>query len=183
MNTYVVSQIFVIIAILLLGATYFFKDKVKILIFCLLYCVFYGIHYLLLGALTGSMMNLVSFIRNLWFFRNCKKNIKNSKFVLIMLMFISTMFCVITYKDSFSLVSLGASLLSTYSIWQDNVSLYKILAIPVSICFIIYSVHINSIMAIITETVLLLMEIIAITKIYIESRKVRLTPCKKKYKI
>lgn len=173
MSLYLISQIFVIIATLILGITYFLKDKVKILILCLFYCLFYGVHYLLLGAFTGSLMNLVSFIRNFWFFRNSKKNKKNGKLLLIILVSISVISCIITYKDIFSIVSMTASILSTYSIWQDNIKVYKILAIPVSICFVLYSIHINSIVAIITETILLIMEIVAIIKLYLDNKKIK----------
>ena len=68
-------------------------------------------------------------------------------------------------------VSLTASLLSTYSIWQDNVKIYKFLAIPVSVCFIIYAFHIGSVVAIITEVVLLITEIVALIKVYLENKK------------
>lgn len=170
-DLYLLSQICVIISVIILGTTYFLKDKIKILILCLVYCIFYGIHYLLLGAITGSLMNLISFLRNLWFYKNSKNNKKNSKVVLYVLFLISCVFCIISYSDVFSLISLTASLLSTYSIWQDNVKIYKFLAIPVSICFIIYAFHISSVVAIITEIVLLITEIVAIIKIYNDKHK------------
>lgn len=169
--SYLLSQIFVILAIIILAITYFLKDKTKILILCLIYCIFYGVHYLLLGAITGAMMNLVSLIRNYWFFRNSKNNKKNSKLVLIILLLISIIFGIITYKDMFSIISIIASLISTYSIWQDDVKLYKILAIPVSICFTVYAIHINSLVAIITELFLLITEVIAIIKLYFNKLK------------
>ena len=171
MDLYLLSQICVIISILLLGSTYFVKSKEKILVLCLIYNVFYGIHYLLLGAVTGTCMNLVSFIRNLWFYRNSKNGKKNNEAVLYTLFIISSVSCIFTYDDVFSLVSLTASLLSTYSIWQDNVKIYKFVAIPVSICFIVYAIYLNSIVAIVTEVFLLITEIVAIVKMYIDSRK------------
>jgi len=172
MDLYLLSQICVIISIILLGATYFLKDKGKILGLCLIYNIFYGIHYLLLGAVTGTCMNLVSFIRNLWFYKNSKKNKKNSESVLYTLFIISSVSCIFTYDDVYSLISLTASLLSTYSIWQDNVKMYKFISIPVSICFIIYAVHLNSVVAIITEIILLITEVAAIVKLRIENKKV-----------
>lgn len=170
---YVLSQVFVIIATILLGITYFLKSKVKILSLCILYNIFYGIHYLLLGALTGSMMNIVSLIRNIIFFLNGKKGKENKLIYLIILSLISIIFCIITYKNLFSIISLSASILSTYSVWQDNIFKYKIIAIPVSICFLIYALHIKSLFAIITETILLLSAIIGLIKYYKE--KYRLT--------
>ena len=174
MDLYLLSQICVVISIAILGTTYFVKSKEKILSLCVVYNIFYGIHYLLLGAVTGSCMNLVSLVRNLWFYRNSKKGIKNNEAVLYTLFIISSVSCIFTYDDVFSLISLTASLLSTYSIWQDNVRLYKFIAIPVSICFIIYAIHLKSVVAIITEVILLITEIIAIIKLHVESRKVNI---------
>lgn len=165
---YFISQLFVIIATISLGATYFFKDKVRILVFCIIYNIFYGIHYLLLSASTGFMMNLVSLIRNVIFFSNSKKEKQNSVVYLIILSVISMIFCIITYKDAYSIVSMIASILSIYSVWQDNTLIYKILALPVSICFLVYAIHINSLFAIITEIVLLITQTSALIKIYKE---------------
>lgn len=166
---YILSQVFVIIATLLLGITYFLKNKVKILSFCIFYNIFYGIHYLLLGALTGGAMNIVSLIRNIIFFQNGKKGKENKLIYLIILSLISVIFCLITYKNLFSIISLSASILSTYSVWQDNVYRYKIIAIPVSTCFIIYAIHIKSLFAVITELILLLSAIIGLIKYYKEN--------------
>ena len=57
---------------------------------------------------------------------------------------------------------MSANMLSTYSIWQDDVKTYRILAIPVSICFLIYAIRINSVIAAIIETILLVTEIISV---------------------
>ena len=74
---YVLSQICVIIAVILLGTTYLIKDKKIILFLSILFACFYGIQYLLLNAITGFLMNLVSIVRNIWFYINAKK--KNGK--------------------------------------------------------------------------------------------------------
>jgi hypothetical protein len=60
MNKYLFSQIAVIIATVFLGLTYFSKDRKKILILFILYSAFYGVHYILLEAITGFFMNMIS---------------------------------------------------------------------------------------------------------------------------
>ena len=67
MSKYIVSQLFVVIATLCIGSTYVCKNKKTIMFLCIIYGIFYGTHYLLLGATTGFMMNLVSITRNIWF--------------------------------------------------------------------------------------------------------------------
>lgn len=171
---YVVSQIFVIISSLVIGSTYFVKDKTKILYLCLIYCIFYGLHYLLLGAITGFLMTGVSFLRNLVFYINSKNNRSNNIFILIILIEISLISGISGYQDVYSIVSICASLMSTYSIWQDNVKVYRILSLPISLCFVVYALHFNSVMAIVSEGIIIVMEVIGIIELY-KNKKMVLT--------
>ena len=69
MNYYLLSQTIVIIATIFIAFTYVIKNRKKILILFILYSIFYGLHYLLLNAITGFLMNLVSIIRNIIFYK------------------------------------------------------------------------------------------------------------------
>jgi len=171
MNKYLFSQIAVIIATIFLGLTYFSKDRKKILILFILYSAFYGIHYLLLEAITGFFMNIVSIIRNIIFFRNELKNKKNNIKFLILLFLIIIFSTVFTYKDLFSVLLMIASLISTYSVWQNNHKLYKYLAVIVSICFVIYGIHIKSLFGVLTEISLLIAEFIGIILMNLKSKR------------
>ncbi len=162
MNKYLISQLLVIIATIVIAFTYVSKSKKKILILFIIYNIFYGIHYLLLDAFTGFFMNLVSVGRNVFFFYNNKNEKRNGIIILMVLFSIIIGFGVYSYQDCYSLVSMSASLLSTYSVWQNNIKKYRYIAVIVSIEFIIYAVHINSLFAIITEIFLLFVELIGI---------------------
>ena len=171
MDKYLLSQIIVIIATVFISFTYFIKNRKKFLIVFILYSMFYGMHYLLLGALTGFLMNMVSIIRNIIFYKWEIKKKKNNKNFLIILFLIIIIFTIFSYKDIFSLVSMSASIISTYSIWQKNPKVYRILAIVVSICFIIYAIHIKSLFAIITEVILLFAEIAGLIVLKIQNNR------------
>lgn len=168
MNYYFLSQIAVIIATIFIAFTYFLKSRKKVLILFILYSIFCGIHYLLLNAMTGFLMNMVSIVRNIIFFRNEVKDKNNSKIFLAVLFSIIILFTVWSYKDAFSLVSMCASLISAYSLWQRNPVVYRCLAVVVSLCFIVYAIHINSLFAIITEVMLLVAEIIGLILLKIQ---------------
>lgn len=164
-TNYIISQVFVAVAMLCLGISYLIKDKKKIMILCILYSVFYGGQYLLLGAITGFAMNIVSIIRNIWFYINAKKNKSNSRAILIVLWVIAIVSGVLTFKDFTSLIPIAASILFTYSVWQDNNRVYKFMALPISALWISYNVFFKSIFGIIAELVLLMFEIIGIIKL------------------
>ena len=162
---YLLSQICVILAVILLGITYLIKDKRIILFLSILIASLYGAQYLLLSAMSGFYMNLVSIIRNIWFYINAKNKKKNSIIVLIVLYIIAIVLGVISFKNVFSILPILATMLYTYSIWQDDIKVYRWLAIPVSISWIIYNVYSNTLFGIITESILLIIEIIGVIKL------------------
>ena len=153
MNNYVLSQILVLISSAFIGISYFAKTKKNIMLLCVIYCIFYSSHYLLLKAYTGMLMSLISAIRNIWFYKNAKKNINNNNKTLLLFVTLAICMGIYSYQDWFSIISITANVLSTYSIWQDDVKKYRLIAIPVSLCFIIYAIHINSILSLIMEIV------------------------------
>lgn len=172
MDKYVCSQVLAVISTVVIGVSYLAKDKKNIMLLCVVYCFFYSGHYLLLNAYTGTLMTLISAARNVWFYFNAKKNRNNPKFSLMLFLLMAIIFGIISYQDTFSIISIIASLLSTYSIWQKNVKLYRILAVPVSVCFIIYAAHINSFLSILTECILLVIEIVGIIQYSSKTKKV-----------
>lgn len=171
MKIYLFSQLLVVIATIFIGSTYLVKDKKKIMFLCIIYCFLYGYHYLILKALTGFAMTLISAIRNIVFYKNAKKNKNNSIITLVIFTLSAVLLGIFTFQDNFSILSIIASIISTYSIWQKDNKKYRMLAIPVSICFIIYAIHINSLLSIITETLLLGIEIVGVIDYIIRNRK------------
>ncbi len=162
MDKYFISQLLVIIATVIISVTYITKSRKKLLECFIAYNTFYGIHYLLLNAYTGFFMNLVSIGRNVFFYYNNKKGKENGLTFLIILFAIIIGFGIYSYQDFYSLISMSASLLSAYSVWQKDVKKYRYIAVIVSIEFIIYGIHICSPFAVITEIILLLVELVGI---------------------
>ena len=71
---YILSQILVIIAIGLYALTFLLKTKKNVLIIGLLGVVLNTISFILLGAYTGAVVNVVAMVRSLWFFFEEKKD-------------------------------------------------------------------------------------------------------------
>lgn len=130
--TYILSQIFTIINYTLLGLTYYAKDRKKILIISFLSIIANGVAYILLSAWTGLAMCIVALIRNVIFIlderRNGKKDTINKKdiIILIVLYLITIISTIFTYDGFLSLLSVFATSIYTYSVWQKKPSMYKI---------------------------------------------------------
>ena len=174
---YILSQIFTIMTYALLAITYYAKDRRTVLIISFLSIVANGIAYILLSAWSGFAMCIVALIRNIIFLLDEKKNGKREKInkmdiiILIILYVISTISAIFTYEGFFSLLSVFATMLYTYSVWQKNTTIYKILGIPIGVLWIIYNIYIFSIFGIILESILL---ICSITGYLLEIKKCKI---------
>lgn len=157
---YVISQIFVIISYVFLISSYQLKTRKTIVAYSLASIITYGIAYIFMEEYTGLAMSFVALIRNIIFLIDEKKNGKTEKimvkdiFILLFLTIISIIFAIYTYNGFFSLLSVFATMLYTYSVWQKKTSVYKILGLPIGIIWIAYNIYIMSIVGIILETII-----------------------------
>lgn len=164
--TYILSQVFIIINYIFLSLTYQSKSRKHILIFNFGALIATGISYILLSAYSGLAMVVVAIIRNIIFIIDEKKNGKSNKnsakdyIILAILYIISIISAIFTYNGFLSMMSVIATMLYTYSVWQKNTKIYKALGIPIGIMWIIYNIYIFSIFGIILEVVLAISSII-----------------------
>lgn len=163
--TYILSQVFTIINYALLALTYYAKDRKKILIISFLSIVANAVAYILLNAWTGVAMCIVALIRNIIFLVDEKKNgkretiNKNDIVILIIVYFAIIISTVFTQEGFLSLLSVFATSIYTFSVWQKKTNIYKLLGIPVGILWILYNIYVKSIFGIILESILLICSI------------------------
>ena len=162
---YIFSQIFTIAMYLVLAISYHIKKRRSILILSFLSQIFCGVSYILLNAYTGVAMCIVAMIRDAIFMvdenKNGKRDTITKKDVIYLIIFylliiIST---TITYQGLYSLLSVIATMIFTYSVWQKKTKVYKFLGIPIGILWIVYNFCVKSIFGVILETVLLIASI------------------------
>lgn len=164
--SFILSQIFVIISIIFLSLTYLIKDKKKILILCIFSSITYGMQYLFLKAFTGMIVNAIGIVRAVWFYINNKNNKKNSCFSLMTICLLFLISTILTWDSIVSILPLFSAVAFTYSIWCNNVLVYKWIAIPVSVSWIIYNIIVGSILGYIMEGILLIIEIVGLIIFY-----------------
>lgn len=157
---YTISQFLIVIVYILICSTYFFKNRRKILIINIIAHIFQAGSFLLLNGLTGVAMNIVYVIRDS-FFAIDEKNRKNSNLnkrdyiILSIFILIIIFFTIFTYSGWGSLLSVVATIISTVAIWQKNTKYYKLLGIPVSMAWLGYYIFLQSVFAIVLESILL----------------------------
>ena len=157
---YILSQVFIVICYLSLVLSYQAKSRKTVLIYSFVSIIANGMSYVFLQAWTGLAMCFMAILRNIIFIIDEKKNGKREKIVkkdiliLILLYLIAIVSTIFTYDGFLSLLSVFATMLYTYSVWQKKTSVYKILGLPIGILWIAYNIYIMSIFGIILETIL-----------------------------
>lgn len=126
---YVVQAIgFVAIAMNILSVQ--FNTHFKIMLFKSLGSFLFALQYLLLGAYTGLVMDLVGVIRNFVFAFNVKKNKSNKWWIVI--------FCLITaFAGIATIILTWNKTLNTLSKWSSNPSKIMALAVFISIISVV----------------------------------------------
>ncbi len=170
---YILSQVFIILNYVFLVITYQLKSKKKILLVNIAAQVSAGLSFLCLHAYTGLAMIIISIFRNIVFIINDDKNgspkevTVNEILMLLVVYALTIVSSVITFNGFLSLMSVFATMLATYSMWQKSTKTFKILGIPVSLLWITYNIYIKSLFGIILECILMTSAIIG----FIRERK------------
>lgn len=165
-TSWILSQVFIIINYIFLVMTYQSKSRKNILIFNFCALIFTGISYTFLSAYSGLAMVIVAIIRNIIFIIDEKRNGKSKKngvkdyIILAILYIISIVSAIFTYNGILSMMSVIATMLYTYSVWQKNTAIYKVLGLPTGVIWIIYNIYILSLFGIIFETLLAVSSVI-----------------------
>lgn len=156
--TYVFSQILVIIYYLIYSVTFQLKEKNKILFLGIFATLLSGLSYFLLHAYTGLAMCFVAIIRNIWFSKS------KSKKSLIIIYLITSLLSIFSYQNIFSILNIFATIIYTYSLWQESTKKYKLLGIIVNGLMIVYDAYIKSIMGVVFMVVSFISSIIGYYK-------------------
>ena len=175
--TYIASQVLTIAMYVTLAITYYLKDRRVILLVSFLGSVFLGSAFFLLGGYTGLAMSAIAIIRNIIFLVDEKKNGKSEKIdkkdiVILVIIYLVTIGVTIpSYNGFLSLLSVFATSLYTFSVWQKKTITYKILGIPTGLLWIAYNIYIKSLFGIILETILLVFAVIGLVLEYKRKNK------------
>ena len=164
-TAYLVSQLLTVIIYILLCLTYIERNRKQILVTNIMSHVLQGTAFILLKGHTGFFMNIFFLIRDGFFMYDSKNNnsekiTRRDIHILIIMLMIVLSFSIISYDGILSVFSILATVVSTIAIWQKNTRIYRFLGIICSMFWLIYHISLNSVVAIILESILLMTTII-----------------------
>ena len=156
----VLAQAIGFIGMIFVFAAFQQKEKKRILLVQAAAGVVFTVHFILLGAFTGAVMNVIEVARNAAF---CKKGGKHqTRIFAAAFMLAFSVLGVLTWQNWFSLLPIVAMNLSTLVFCMENPRHIRICYVPVSVGWLIYNVTAFSIAGILTESFCLLSILIAL---------------------
>ena len=144
------------------------KEKNKILLFQSLFSFFFFLQYILLGVYSAGILNLVSLVRNIVYYKNTNKI---STYSIIILTFLVGLICTIcdmkNYVFIISVIPLIINLLYAYSLSKKNIVLIKKVFLVCSIIWVIYDYFVKAYVGLICNS----LEMLSYVMYFIRSKK------------
>ena len=147
------------------------KSKTKVLMGYMIANVLFIIQFLLLEAYVGAIIYVVNTIRTIVFYYFKKKDMKPSVWVLIIFMIACIISGIVAWENIYSIIPVVAAIMYTYSMWQDNLKVFRIMAVIALIGWVTYNFVSMAYTGALTEIIHLTSAIVAIVRYDILKQK------------
>ena len=153
-------QLIGLLGFCILVLSFYRKETVSILTYQITSNFAYTVHYFLLGGLSGAFCSLIGIIRNIVLIK-----LNNKKIIIPIFIFLYLIVTILFYEGIYSLLPMIANSCYLISITYKSKKILLIGAIISSALWIIYSIFVSSYISIITESILIISNIIQLIKI------------------
>ena len=164
---FIISQILGAVGYSLLAYSFFKKKKKEILYIQIMAYIGFTTRYALLGALTGTICNVIGFIALILIYFLSDDEEKKKTLVLILIPLLVVM-AFLSYENIFSLFPVVACLITFNSFLSKDENKIRFIGIISAALWLIYAIIYKSYSAIIFEVI----TVISTTIAYIKNRKI-----------
>ena len=123
---FILAQLCGIIALILTVISVQFKTKEKIVMCSVFANIVVAIQFFLLNAITGAIISIINTVRCLIFYYYKKKDMKPSLVVLVLFEIVAIVSGIISWQNIWSLIPIIVTVVYTYGLCQDNVTVIRI---------------------------------------------------------
>lgn len=160
-TTQIAAQVLGAIGILIYVIMYHSKDVKNVLYKKFWMDIVWAWHYFLIGGYTGCITNVICCAREAVFMNNDKKIFK-SRLWLILFLIINWVSAALVWKGLYCFLPALVSTLGTFSFWQKNMTVARVIAIVNNVLMFTYDVYVLSYMGMIGEALVFLSVISAL---------------------
>ena len=170
---YILAQIFGMFGIITLFLSVQFNSKKQILGFQIAANLFYAIQYLVLNAITASVMSFVSVLRCIAFFVFEKKNKKVPVYVLVIFIALIIILAKVLNYGIMGFFPVVCTLLYTIGIWQKNLNIFRIITLLTACIWIGYNIFVGAYPSLIGNVFEVLTSLIAIYRFNLNESEIK----------
>lgn len=166
-----IAQIAGFLAILSGFAGSWQKSRNGMLFFLCGDCLFYLIQYLLLGAATGAISNVIGLFRTTAFTRKDTNNFFKTNAILYIVLVLNIIMGIITYDGIMSLFPVVASCAYAVILWNNNPKFIRIGSLFISLMWAVYNVSVGAYIGALGELLLFGNTLLAVITLNRKSQK------------
>ena len=138
------AQIIGIFAIIASAISPHFKTKHKVLIFHVISSLLHALEYLLLQGYSAVATNIIDAFWDFVYAKYAKDKKKTPKKYLVIYTIIILITGIFAFTNIISILPIILSIISAYAKWQDNLSLYRIIAVFLTLGWLIYNLCVGA---------------------------------------
>ena len=161
---FILAQICGLIILILTVISVQFKTKEKIVMCFVFANVVAAVQYFLLSAFTGAVVSVINAIRCIVFYYYKKKKMKPSLIILLTFELIAIISGIFTWQNIWSLIPIIVTVIYTYGLWQDNVTVIRITTGIAGFGWAIYNIIVMAYVGAVQEISQLVSSVIAIVR-------------------
>lgn len=147
---WILAQIMGVCGIIIFVLMYHFRTMKNVLKMKMLMDIFWALHFLLIGAMSAFATNMICFVRENIYLRNEQKNFDSRAWLWIFIAF-NIISAIVTWKGIYTILPAVASSLATYSFWQKNIKVARIIGLCNNIMMLTYDIFVHSFLGIVGE--------------------------------
>lgn len=165
MDIFIIAQIFGLLGALSMLLSSWQKTRKRVLALITLDSILYFVQYLLLGALSGALSNIIGIIRTTIFMNKEKYKILQKDTILYLIITLYIIIGIFSYDGIISTFPVIVSILYSVVLWQDNVKTIRIGSSIMILSWLIYNISVGAYVGAIIETILFISSLLAVVKI------------------
>ena len=147
-----------------LTASYYKKEKNKILFMQIISYLMFSIHYYLLSGITGAICNCIGLFSLLIIYIFEKYKWKNKNLIVYLLIVLLLIINIQTFQNIYSIFPMIASIIAIMSFLLNNEDYIRGIGLISAVCWLIYAIVYKSYISIVFEIITLVGVIIAFIK-------------------
>lgn len=165
MDTFIIAQIFGLLGAISMLLSSWQKTRKKVLALITIDSIFYFIQYILLGALSGALSNIIGIIRTTLFMSKEKYKILQKDAILYLIITLYIIIGIFSYNGIISTFPVIVSILYSIILWHDNVKTIRIGSAIMILSWVIYNIGVGAYVGALIETILFISSLLAVIKI------------------